>query len=1523
MLYNAGSYIINDHFHYFCKLNDKTIKKSYKILFYLLLGLIILPSLIYLVVLIPGVQKSVGKAITSRLSEDLGVDITIKNVRFYPIKKLVINDLLIKDTHQDTLLFINELESTIDSILFSSRHIYLGKITANKLKTNIIKNKGQNNFQFLIDSLSRQHSKPSQWKYAVNEFRIKNSIVVYKNLDASNTSSAFNSNNIQLNNLNTTIDHLKLFEDSLAIRVQHFSCDEQSGLSLMNTHGEIGVGQKGIELKNININANNSSLNLEYLRLKYDSTQQLNNFIHDIPFELKIKTLTTDYRDLHYFFPQFPQLNEKIKLGGSFSGTIDDLKGRNIYIHAGTNTELNTDFDIKGLPQLTETFIYLNVKRLNTNIYDLAKITTLNKETRDFKFPANFERFGDIEYSGKFTGFIDNLVAYGLFKTDIGNIKTDLGIKLTEDKRMIYSGFINTTSLNIGKLLNTDNDLNNITMHVAIRGYRVNNKYFNAYIKGSIDSIDYKNYKYEKIMLNGLLANKRFDGKVTLNDPNAQVQFNGKLDFEKEIPEFDFTALLKNIKLDKLNIAPKLENSSLSVNLSSKLSGKSFNSIDGHIILENGELKTSNKSFSLDTFLIAATQNNEIKTIKISSDLIEGELVGNYNLQSLPNEIYNQLNIYLPSIFNTSKKYNTQPCNLTFNIHTKKLASLINIINPDIILSDNSSISGNMDSQNNILSLSGELDELKYKAFHGQDVSLQLNTHNHSLNAEVRSENVIIGGILPLYNFTLSQQARNDSMKLNLFWNNWDEITNSGAIYTETKFNKGLDDRLFTNINLLPSSIIMNDSTWLIQNSQISVNREGVNVKAFRISHLNQEINVNGSVYNDNNNNLSAYFQNINLKETSNFINLSSLSIDGLLNGNINFEQSTKNPVITSNILINDLRINDETIGNLALESTWNQEKKAIELSASSKRDSINTILGSGYFIPQSKDYSFDMVLDSLPVGFLNLYLSNIAQNFKGSASGRANIRNRNDKLYLDADLYVNKTKFDVDLLKSSYFLEDSIRLTSDSLIFKNMTLTDMHGKMGAFSGNILHDNFADMSYDLYVMANNMQLLHTKEQDNPLYYGMVNGTGDLSVTGISNDLLIDINVKTEANTKFYIPISDKQESLDYNFIQFLNPSDTIFKENKDTHNAEYKINLPSFKLNMGLEITPDAQVQVIFDPTVGDILKTTGHGNLQIQISKEGDVSFYGNYTAEDGDYLFTLEKVVNKKFDINRGGTVVWEGNPYDAQIDLTATYKLKTSIQPLVGELSDESSESTDVYRRIPIYCDLILSGNLSQPTIEFDISAPTMEESTQNLIEDAISSEEELNRQVLSLLILNKFYTTEYSSSSSSTSSNQMNNAALTTTSEMLSRTLSNWLSKMSNDLDVDLSYIPEDEITSEQIDVALSTQIFNNRVTLNGNVEYGGYSSTSTSSNTNNIVGDFDLAVKLNRSGSLRAKVYTHSNDDYSYTDSPTTQGVGISYQEEFDTVGELIRKYWNWITGKGKREKEISIENDKRTVNNRQ
>jgi len=333
-------------------------------------------------------------------------------------------------------------------------------------------------------------------------------------------------------------------------------------------------------------------------------------------------------------------------------------------------------------------------------------------------------------------------------------------------------------------------------------------------------------------------------------------------------------------------------------------------------------------------------------------------------------------------------------------------------------------------------------------------------------------------------------------------------------------------------------------------------------------------------------------------------------------------------------------------------------------------------------------------------------------------------------------------------------------------------------------------------------------------------------------------------------------------------------------------------------------------VQLIFNSQIGDVIRGEGTGNLQVKMDKNYNISMYGDYVIEKGDYLFTLQNVINKKFSIEKGGTLKWMGDPYNALIDISAVYRVKTSLYDLFAG----TEQDVDLTRRIPVNCSINLTENLIQPKIDFKIELPTAEERIRDLVGQTIVTQEEVNRQIISLLMLGSFYTPEFLVGKQTTTAGV--DLVGTTSTELLSNQLSNWLSKINNNFDIGINYRPGNDITNEQIELALSTQILNDRVTIDGNLANNAEQKTNT---TSNFIGDIDINVKLTDNGKLQLKAYSHSNDNLmynTYNTAPYTQGVGFSYREEFNSLSELMKHYGDFFRRKNKKaKKENTITTD--------
>ncbi|HKI87604.1 MAG TPA: translocation/assembly module TamB domain-containing protein, partial [Draconibacterium sp.] len=514
--------------------------------------------------------------------------------------------------------------------------------------------------------------------------------------------------------------------------------------------------------------------------------------------------------------------------------------------------------------------------------------------------------------------------------------------------------------------------------------------------------------------------------------------------------------------------------------------------------------------------------------------------------------------------------------------------------------------------------------------------------------------------------------------------------------------------------------------------------------------------------------------------------------------------------------------------------------------------------------------------------------------NFHGDATGKVKIHGTPDKVLLNGALEGSNAGLTIDYTQVSYNFTDTVYFKGDTIDFDNITIYDIYKNRGTFDGTIVHDNFEHMIYDLRFSSPKIMAMNTTARNNEQFFGQVIANGQLSITGKGLSVYLVGTGTTLLGTKVNISLDYENDIEQFNFIQFVNTAKEERKEFVFPKNSD-----GDFNLNLTIRATPDAKAQLIYNSQIGDVIKAQGEGILVFGMDKEGNLTLSGNYTVDRGDYLFTLENVINKRFTIEQGGTLVWSGNPYNAIININAIYKLKASLYDLLNSYKD-------IYQnqRIPVECKIKLTEDLSNPNIKFEINFPTVEDRIRDEVQQYFNTEEELNKQILSLLVLGKFYTPEYMRG---TYEAQNPNIIGTTASELFSNQLSNWLSQISNNVDIGLNYRPGNQITTDEIELALSTQMFNDRVTINGNI---GNNVNPNSTNKSQLVGDFDIDVKLIPNGKIQLKAYNRSNNNLIYETAPYTQGVGFTFKEEYNTFNELLQKLESLFKRKKKQNQKI-------------
>jgi hypothetical protein len=934
--------------------------------------------------------------------------------------------------------------------------------------------------------------------------------------------------------------------------------------------------------------------------------------------------------------------------------------------------------------------------------------------------------------------------------------------------------------------------------------------------------------------------------------------------------------------------------------------GANLDDFNGEITLVNSLFQKQDKQIQIYDFNLFAQHRPDTNRMILRSDFADAEITGQYEFEDIGKASARLLASHLPAFRNlmTQDQEDANKLNnFRFSFDFKNTFPITDFFFPELELARNSSLTGNYNPSRYELNFTGRFPEFRFHDNTFTGLELKLRSNDSIAQISTTSDIFESVSLISMEQLDFQGVAQNDSFSYRINWQNagLEELSkgNLGGLAT---FEFQVDQSIpRIHLEMDPGSIVLKDTLWNINAATIDIDTTSIAIENARISHNNQLFYLDGKISQNPADKLEILFRDFDLSHLNQAFKTRRLEVDGMLEGSSTVSDIYGNLTFISDLSIEDFSLNGEELGNTFIKANWIHPEQMIQFDVQALRGELKTLMINGGYYPESRYIDFDLTLDKLRLNIIEPYLSGIISDLSGITSGNVRLTGTTNEPLFNGMIQIQKTSLKVDYLQTIYSFSNAVEIRNNNLIFKDFEIFDQTGSRSVLNGGIRNTNLRDFVFDLNLDADNFHFLGTQAIHNNDFYGDARATGLLRLSGSRGDLQLNISARTDKGTHILIPINKGRTIEENNFITFINTGETNPGANDSNEGRSGK--LTGFTLEINIEATPDAITEIIFDPQVGDIMKGNGRGNIQLLIDPEGEFRMFGEYIIESGEYLFTLQNIFNKRLRVQQGGSITWNGDPTAAIIDMHAIYNAMAAPGVLVPEPADY------LKNRMPVECHLIMTGNLLTPLISFDIQMPNAEAETRNILRNAISTEEELTKQFLSLLVMNNFSSVSFYSGSGSATVAGAGMAGVTA-SEMLSNQLSNWLSQISNEFDIGVNYRPGDEISNEQVEVALSTQIFDDRVTIHTNVDVTSETSASTaSSKTNTIVGDFDVDVKITGNGKLRFKAYNRYNHDQLYKTSPYTQGIGFIFREDFNNLGELGRRYREAIIRNGNNKKE--------------
>lgn len=1448
------------------------------------------------------VQNFIAQKTATYLSKELNTKVKIGSVSFGFLLKIVFKDVYIEDKHKNILLQSDKIALSFGDIFFSEQKLIFRKVELDNSYFNLVKYKNEKglNLQFIIDYFSSGEKKTDTsaskpWKLLFKALKIKNTRFRYCNQDVVTNNFGMDYGDIDISKINLDIRDISINGDTINADIHSLSAEDKGGFKLYFFSALARVSSHEITTKNLRIITPNSDLNLD-LSFTYNEWNDINDFINKVNINSSIRHSKFNLMDVSYFAHELEGMDDKVFMTAEVKGKVNNLKVKKLKFLYGRNTYFDGDVTMSGLPDIQETFVNVSLKNL----------TSTKEEIESIKIPGYkislgniFNKLGIVSLRGFFTGFYNDFVAKATLRTSLGTIITDLSVKNNKAERLIgYKGKISTESFDIGSFIDNPSLLGIVTMDGNITGKGLTSETADFIINSNIKQLGFNKYNYSNISLNGSYRDKTFTGDMDINDPNIDLCFKGSVSIKDSLPDFDFSSTIKHADIFKLNFVKTDTFSDISTNLKIDFTGTNIDNIQGSVNIENSSYYEAGEKYDIKAInLVTTISKSGYRVFDLSSDFLDAKFMGHFVFNELESSINKFISVYMPGIEIDKSKLDSvnSKQKFDFDIEFNNSYPLFKHFVADINLSEDSRFWGSYNAEDNTLNFDILAKKIAIKNSKISNFNLHASTVNNHIILNAKSEGLNFSDSVGLFNISLNSSINNDSIDYQLKWDN--KLTKkkyAGDISGLLKIGKNSD----VLIGFKKSDMVFNDTIWNIDPSSIVIiDTTGAEFKNCLFSSLNQKIYIDGTISKVPQDKVKIRFEKFNISNFDVLTNAEGVDFDGHINGTFEGSDLFASPTFISDLTINNFGLNHDKLGDLIIKSNWVDEVKGININAEvQKFGSSGTgfpLIIKGFYYPVSKTNNFDLraSLSNFDMRTLSRYLDGIGSIKEGRANGYIGLTGLNSAPELIGKIHLNRMLVKIDYLNTSVSFTDTVYLAKNLIYFNNIKVLDQQlfnqaermrtGKNDTLlaSGKISHNYFKDFKYSIDLFPKDFLCMNTNPAVNNLFYGTAYASGYANISGDADKVYMDINARTMKGTQLIIPLNTSADLSESDFITFVN------KFKPDTATRIKNRDLSGIQMDFAFDVTDDAEIQLVFDPRNGDKIKARGKGIIKMEINTKGDFNMYGEYTVTQGDYLFTFQNVINKKFNVISGGTIRWNGSPYDADLDIKAVYNLKASLSGLGLDTNRNS---------VPVECIINISGKLEKPNFNFEIVLPSLTEFEKSQYLTVIN--QNIDYEFLSLLIINSFVPpSEGKSNFGGTNSNMVGK----TISEALSAQLSNWISQISKKVDIGFKYTPSDNISKEQVEVALSTQLFNDRVKIESNLGVGGGQISTQTQNSQNLIGDVNVEVKI--TDELKLKVFNKSNQ-YNVLNNyaPYTQGIGIFYRKEFNSLKELFKRKKNIV-----------------------
>ena len=1452
----------------------------------------------------PIVQRFAVRFAGGYLSEKTGAEIKVGRIIVTPDLRVFIRDVSVKDLNSNTLADIGALRTKIIVTDLLDGKIHLGKVDLHNAEINLIKYEGTNdfNFKFLADFFKSDKEKEKDpnkkaMPLSVDMISLKN--VDFMLWDQNKADSLKTLQNqidyahLDLDDINMEAKHFAMIGDSIYTVVEMLRANEQCGLQLKHFQSDVVVCQKGIFLKDLQMETNNSLFHMD-LNMKYNSFNAFKKFVDSVEFEANIHPTDIMLSDIGYFADVMYKMPNRVHFQCNFSGPIENFFVKDLDLSFGKMSNIRGDLSMHPL-NFNDGYHTMNLKNIRFSYDDLVNFYIPGK-SGTIPLPESLSTLQSGNIKLNFKGSYNNFSSNIALVSDIGNLNANISRNKQGLTASMFSGNLDAQRLNVGSFVNTNliGKLD-LTTDFAVTFSKSGN--LDLDLNGNIYQAELLGNNIDEIILNGEMKDNRFKGKVDIDDDKLFLAFNGMIDFSTpKLPKSDFEAVIRNADLASLKILKEDSISIVSTNIYVNMTGFDIDNLEGVLHLDSTVYRNSRGSYFMNMFDARIVNDNLMqRRINITNDFFEFNMGGKMNFAHLMMALneYGDSFVHFPQFEQKLEEYQNYKLkhdvdqDFFFQLNLKDTRTLSRLFMPSLQIASNTSVTGTFTSRTKQLNLTTRakgvhvgnlgINNVELRNFNTRDFIYGSLALGDITWTKINETDTVSYG---LENISLTTKMGNDTIAARFLW---DDIT-------DEDHNKSLINLVFhpyeegSIISIKSADLIINDTLWQIDpNNFIDLGKDRIQISNIHLSHNDQSLHLNGFVPNEEQDTLSLDLNRFNISMFDILYNRFGFDIDGLITGNALLSNLKNNPMILADLTIKSLGLNSDEIGDASILSNWDNVGKAIHVDMgilNANKQTLN-VLGSYYTQRKTDNLDFLVKMDSLQLSIISPFVTGILSRVQGFVDGGVTVKGSPKELQLDGNLNIKDGGCKVGYLNTFYTFSPTVLVNSKEIELQNMELTDTLGHKATVEGKIYHSFLKDFHLDLKIHPRDFLVMSTTIKDNDTFFGSVIANGLAVVSGSLQDVLLDIKAMTCKGTKLTLPLNRVSTVSDNDFIVFINDVEDEEEEIQILEEAKKSNN---FAINLDVSVTDDAAVKIYLPGNIGTI-DATGHGNLKIGTSKAESLSLIGNYVINSGRFQLNFKEVLAKNFTLKQGGTIDWTGSPTDGRINATGVYSVKAPLSSLGIAIDTTSVSSSD---NVNVECLIHLKDALLNPTITFGIHLPNVSEDINQAVFSLLDTTNQavMSNQALSLLVFGSFANVG--------NANYGSGASLST---LINTFLPSLTLDVGATVDFGINYF-NNSAYYDEMQIALRTELFENRLIVETNL--GVISNAITSAgNASNVVGEFDIKYKLTEDGRLMTYFYNHSNYGTNFSTvsfdkmAPYTQGLGISYGRTFDRFRDLF------------------------------